>query len=357
MRWVLMAMCVGCLALAPAGAAAVYTETFDNGLVEWKGFEGQPDVTTQEAVAKHGGALQVKYGLGKGMTSFGTPVGTPPAGARSIRFQLRATHELALLVALGKQNGSMYASLLHVRPNVWQDCQLSLQRFRVTKEHPDTDGHLLPEQITMMGFADVTAGMFGKLRTPGERTIWLDDLTLDSDEAPTAYTRTGQPPLTLDTFEHDWLPWLALESEQQYDTAAGTLAWKYAGAAPQPGQFCALLGGLGQLPGTGLTHLVVTLKSQRALQLAIVLQEEERGPLKECRYVKLLEVAATDDFRTIAVPLSELKLDTSNNGQDPTGKLDLTRVAALFFADVGVLGGQAPGPNTVWFKELQLIGE
>jgi hypothetical protein len=343
-------------------AEAVLQQTFDDGAGEWQAFTADTataPLTTETQGAHQGGALVCRYNLKNGgFYGFGTMIGQPLVGAHSLRLWLKTNQESILAIAIQEADESRYMSMLHTEANVWQDVQVSLQRFRLSDDTTDENGKLDLNQVAAIGMVDL-AGFLGPLVGAGAdapRELWLDDFSVDTEDAANRYTPDGHLPYMLDSFEAGYLNWFSMMGKVTRDEQAGSLVWTYPGQQPE-GRFCALLGFVGPLPKSGATHILLTLKSQHAVTLAIVLQEEKRGvDQDESRYATTLEVPASDTATTFAVPLDDLQLDTNNNGSDENGHLDLDQVSSIIIGDLGVIGGGTPDGNTLQIDEIELIG-
>ncbi len=346
----------GLLLVSIAGGLAakpLCVENFDEGVGTWKVFTGEARLGTQDKVVKSGLALEVSFTPGNPPGLFGSPLAAPPAGARAVHLQLQAQRDTVVGVLLNETSGASYAAVVRCPAGVWQEVAISFDRFRLTKETKDPDGRLSADQIAVVAIMDISRMVPGA-QPAAAQTLWVDDFWFETDDVPNAYSTNGKLPFLLDSFEAGYVSWVPVAGQLTHLPAKGLLGWRYAGTKPQPGSFPAMLSPLGPLPAKGAEHLLLTLRSERPAQLALALQEEARDGALEYRYYKTFEVPRSDDLRTVALPLREFALDTSNNPPDPKRPLALERVALLLMADFEVLMGQEPGANTVWLKEIQL---
>ncbi|MCC7492941.1 MAG: hypothetical protein IT204_11355 [Fimbriimonadaceae bacterium] len=359
MRYLVLAWFGGLWAVG-CPAAAVYLERFENGVAGWQSVPEGGDLTVQREVAKEGSALQYSYQLAGEPPIVVGPVSSPPLNARSLRLQLRTSARAALAVALNEQDGSSWVSIVQSRANVWQALDIGLDRLQLSKDSRDENGKLDIAQVAHLVVIDATGlvGLLGDQTADAVRTrsLWLDDVSLETAESPTQYSATGKLPFLLDNFETDLLSWFALNGEVEPDPAKGRLLWTYTGGKPKPGQITAILGTVGPLPATGATHLVLTLQSERAMKLIVVLQEQARDGRDESRYLMLVDVPFQRTAQSLALDLTEFKLETDNGGKDENGKLDLDQIETLILADLEALAGQEPGLNSVSIEELEVIG-
>lgn len=339
-----------------ARSAALLTDDFDLGFTTWVGISPETTVTCQDEQAHQGMALACAYTIGQPNQPGGcvTPVTVSLAGARAIRMWLRTSVRTALVVVLAERDESRYQTILLSPPDTWRDVHLSLDRFRLADDTTDENGRLDLDQIGHIGIADVGFALPGLPADKGRRTIYLDDFEVLDDDAPSAYSADGQLPYMLENFAAGNLSWIALAGETRDDGPQPGLVWEYPGEA-QPGTFTALLTPLGPLPRQGATHLLLTLASQRAMKLVVVLQEEKRpaANLDESRYVTVLDIPGGGQETTYAIELAKLTL--ADDTPDENGRLDVDQVSALILADAEVIFGGAT-PNTVTIREVELVG-
>ncbi|MBI5830805.1 MAG: hypothetical protein HZB16_00655 [Armatimonadetes bacterium] len=355
MRW---QQALGCVAMmATAGSAApLVSYSFENGLATWDKVGNGAPLAVQTKVAHEGSALEAKYTIDAQNPVGGAGVLVAPrlAEAKSIKFRLRTSAPVVIAVAFKENDGSQYQSLLTSPADTWSDADLSLDRFRLAPNTKDENGMLDLDQVNWVGVMDVTKVM-PQIKVPdGERTLWLDDLSIDSERALTAYSPDGQLPFVLDNFAGGFVPWVAFDGALSLDKQDGALIWQYQGDKPE-GTSNYIFSVLGPLPAKGPTHLLVTLSATRATQLFIVLQEEAREGRDQSRYSTVIGVPASPEFKTYTLPLKEFRLVTGDNGADDNNRLDLDQVGQLVIGDLEVLNGQQPGSNKVFIDEIQLF--
>ncbi len=343
------------LAAGSARPAALWSESFDNGLGTWQTFPGGGELTVQKEVAQHGAALQLRYQVTGKFLAVGTPLATA-AGARTLRFHLRTRPAAVVFVTVSEQDGSGYGTFIDSPDDVWQEVELGLDRLRLNEDSTDENARLDTEQLGSFGVADISK-LIG--RTPaaaGDHYLWLDEVQLATDEAANAYSPDGHLPFMLDRFDAGPLSWLAMSGTLRIDAEAGHLVWDYDGEKPNNQSFCAILGTVGPLPAKGATHLLVTLQSLRPAKLAVAFQEQKRGDRDQSRWYFVIDLPAGTAPQTVAVPLNDLQLDTNNGAGDENLVLDLDQVDTILIGDGEVITNQRPGPNTVRIDELELIG-
>lgn len=355
MRWQRALGCVAVMATS-VSAAPLVSYSFENGLATWDKVGSGSPLAVQTKVAHEGSALEAVYTIDAQNPVGGAGVLVAPrlATAKSVRFRLRSTAGVAVAVAFKENDGSQYQSLLTSPADTWSEVDLSIDRFRLAPHTKDENIMLDLDQVNWVGVMDVSKVM-PQIKVPdGERTLWIDDFSIDSDPALSAYSPDGQLPFVLDNFAGGFVPWLAFDGAVSLDKQDGALVWQYQGDKPE-GTSNYIFSVLGPIPPKGPTHVLVTLSATRATQLFIVLQEEAREGRDESRYSTVIGVPASPEFKTYTLPLKEFRLVTGDNGADDNGRLDLDQVGSLVIGDLEVLNGQQPGPNKVFVDEIQLF--
>jgi hypothetical protein len=189
----------------------------------------------------------------------------------------------------------------------------------------------------------------------GPRTLWLDEFSIEGDLPASAYSPDGKLPFVLDNFSENFIGWVAYDGALARDDREGAMVWQYSGDKPEATSNF-IVANLGPLPAKGATHLLVTIASQRAAQLFVVLKEEARDGRDESRYAGVISVPASPDFKTYTIAIKDLRLDTAEGAGDENGKLDLDQVDAIVIGDLEVMSGLQPGGNKVFLDEIQLFG-
>lgn len=351
-----------CLLLTAAASPAepLYQDDFDTAPLRWNSYRPDATVIAQNDTAKAGAALETTYELllKRQIHAVGTGFDVSLAGARRVCLSLRSSQPGVFLVALGESDGSRYDSMISSPGGVWLDLQISLDRFKLADDSDDENGQLDAAQLNTLGVGDLSAMLTGGGKTdPGSRTFWLDNVSIDTDEALNAYSFNGALPYILDDFNAGYLGWITVGGETTLDTQQHQLVWNYTGEKPDGG-FSALVAPLGALPKQGATHLLLTLGSDRPMQLVVVLQESKREAkqLDESRYLSIVSIPGGTQAGTYAVKLSELTLSTDDGGSDENGKLDLDQVGTLILADLDVIIGNG-APNTLRVDSVELAGQ
>jgi hypothetical protein len=313
-------------------------------------------LTVQTKMAHEGNALECVYTVDKQAPVAGVGVLVAPrlGEAKSVRFWLRTTKMAVISVALKETDGSQYQTLLTSPADAWSEVDLGVDRFRLAPGNKDENSTLDLEQVNWLGVMDITKVMPGLKSADGERTLWLDDFSVDSDPSVSAYSPDGKLPFILDNFSGNFVPYVAFDGTLTHDKQDGALVWQYTGDKPE-GAMNFIFATLGPLPAKGPTHLLITLSATRATQLFVVMQEEAREGRDESRYSTVIGVPASPDFKTYTVPLKDMTLVTADGGTDENGRLDVDQVSALVIGDLEVLNGQQPGPNKIFIDEVQLF--
>lgn len=346
-----LASVLAVLASCGAQARTLWECTFDGGNDGWMTAANQAPAETQGAVAKEGGALALSYTAGTEMTGLAAPLPVVINGARSVKFWLRTSHDGLYALVLGEEGEFTWLSLVPCTAGAWREFEVSLDRFRPDDQKPDPNGQLDPGLVRFVAIFDASA--FLGQAAAGQRQIWLDSFQIADDEAANAYSFDQALPYLLDDFQATYHSWLALCGKLEHDPDEGLLTWRYDATLPQ-GAMPGIATALGQLPKSA-THLYLTLRSERAMNLAIVLQEGKRGGLDESNYVALKQLRA-GQFETLEIELSALQLD-ADNSSDENGRFDLDQIGMLLLMDVDLIAGQAAQANVLTIDELELVDE
>lgn len=352
------------LTLSGAPATVLYQDDFDTQPLTWQSYRPDAQVVAETDTAKSGAALETTYELvlQKQIHAVGTSLNATLAGARRVCLSLRSSRQGLFIVALSENDGSRYDTLVNNPGGKWLDLQLSLDRFKLADDSDDENDQLDADQVNSLGVGDLSAMLtamlsIGDKPEPGDRTFWLDDVVIDTDEALTAYSFNGALPFILDDFNAGFLSWIPAHGDVSLDEAGHQLVWTYTGVKPASG-FPAIVSPLGRLPREGATHLLLTLQSERAMKLLVVLQEARREKRKqdESNYFTVVDIPGGNQVGTYALKLSDLTLSTDDGGSDENDKLDLDQVGALILADLEVMMGTG-APNTLRLDSVELAGQ
>lgn len=348
-RW--MVPVLGLLAVLPVTGAVLWGESFDNDAANWvRSGDQQPasvDAETKVVGSALVGRYRIEGGQPQGLVS---PVGVSLAGARAFRFQLRTSAETVLILVAGTPQGGFIA-VLPSKAGAWQPVEMSLDRFRPADDVADTSLRLEAGQIQFVGVFDAS-GFLGTADA-NERSLWIDEWQVVDEESANAYSFDGRLPFLLDDFQADLCTWIPFAGAVEHDPEEGVLTWSYP-AEPGPVPVAGVMTPLGHLPEQA-SHLYLTLRVERATQLAVVLTESKGPDRDESNYVHLVNLAP-GEFQTIIIPLSELILDAEHSS-DENGRFDLDQVGMLLLADIEVAAGGAPGANTIVIDEVELVDE
>jgi hypothetical protein len=356
-RWVMAGLCAA-LAALPARAKVLYSETFDNGTGGWaNGDQDGEAPTTSNAEAHAGAALVSHYQVGTGVPPHLLVLPSPPSltGARAVRLWVRTAEPTLLAVFLAQQNGARYISVTATAARTWQHFEISIDRFRLSEDTADPAGHLDLSTIAALAIVDMSGVFPGARRAARQTTLWLDDIQIDDEEAPTAYSANHKLPFVLDSFDTDLVSWIPVAGSVVHDTKAGEMLWRYPPEKPE-NSFAAMICFVGTLPAQGARHLVLTLRSARQRHLAIILQEVKHGGQPERWYLHPTDVPAGGKAVTLTLALSDFQLDHNKNPND-NKPLELQYVGNVIVGDIDVMSGTADGDNTLALSELLLSAD
>jgi hypothetical protein len=343
-------------ALRPAAAVNVlYRESFDNGTGGWTNANPNgPAPTFSNLIAHQGSALECWYDLPDAAHPFILAKPEPPslAGARSLRFWLRTSQPAIIVVHLSKANGAGYETAVFTAAATWQHVELSLDRFRLSQDSDDPDGHLDPAQIVHIALIDASRVIPLPTNDVVHRGLWLDEFQVDDQDCLTAYSTKGQLPFILENFQEDALSWTVGWGRLEHDLKAGEIVWHCPKDKPATG-FPGLLGLLGQLPSKGPRSLIVTLQCSQTRKLAFLLQQQKRHNQPELNYHLIKDVTASERPTSFVLSLS----DFAQNDNDPVQPLDLSKVSLFIVLDIDAAQGKADADNDLRLSELVLTSK
>jgi hypothetical protein len=340
--------------------------TFDDGPGGWTSLDpsARVSVTTDGNVVRETGnpCLELAYTPRSGaLTGAVVPMAGGVAGARTLRFHIRASDAAWGVAVLAEGDGSTYLSCFTLLPNAWQEIALRFSEFQLMDNTQDENGRLDPEQVAGAGVGDIIAMLDAVATTLpflvapqlGPRMLWIDDVRLEAQEVPPRWTETvadGLRSLRLDSFESAPLQWLVLAGsgvEVTYDqerAADGELSLRLACALPE-GKTFALLTTPGDAPLGGLRRLRMAVGSMMPVALLVELKERD-----DSKYHAVVHVEGGGQLQGVEVPRTDFSL--ADDSTDENGHLDLEELKEILIADVSLVAGTAAPTNTLWLDDF-----
>lgn len=353
-RWLIPLAIV--LAAAATPAAPLLVERFENGTGVWEahGCDGGPVSDGQHAA--DGLALRIDYTATPGFHAAALQLQQSLVGARTLRFWIYTKERAMLLAVVQEENDATYAAMISCPAGEGQQVELGLDRLMLWADSKDDNDRLDLDRVNLLAIADMSGELKGVLDGPGARAMWLDDFQVLTDPPSNVYSRDGELPFRLADEASPLWTWLPLVGELSRAEGHG-VSWSYDGTPSSPTFHGINAIGLmlGALPAAGATHLLLTIASERAARLAVVLQESASPAAgrNESRYIKPQQIQGGGQPLTVALALSDFVMDT--DAGDENQKLDLDQVHLLLLADAETGQGTIALPNVLRVEAVELV--
>jgi hypothetical protein len=355
-------------------AAPLQQWDFAQGVGGWITLDQQATLsqTTDPANVHAGtGALQFQYTLpenpqpGAAPSGVLVPLPQPVPQLASVSFALKTSVAANMAVVLAEKNGATYLAPFYSPGHTWQQVQVGLGDFvAVNDGHTplDPDGKLHPDQISGLGVVDASAFIAAMTRglpfgtqLSGKRTLWLDDVQLSATPPP-AEVVTPPPDAGAVILDGcDRLPMrflvlggrgvdVSLDNGDQGDPGAYRVAYTLPGAA-----IFGLLRPVVAGVFTGTSALHVTVQSDRAMQLAIGVQEP--GNLN---FVWTTPLDAGEGWNELSPPWDSFQEQGGPGGGGGAGdKVDPALVTGIGIVDLSAMADPSRDlPTTLWIDNL-----
>jgi hypothetical protein len=270
----------------------------------------------------------------------------PQPNARSLRFSLKTTEPTNLTYSVREVDGSEYQSFCYVPGAAWQQMALNLDEFVLAQGSDDENGQIDPDQINSLVVGDL-ANMPGEVgealgQKMGQQMLWLDDVKLSPDPAPSRAGAAGLAGLVLDTFDAPQVNCLAIGGAELSPTPAGLQATYSLGA----GRWVGLVTGAGHLDLAGAASVKMRVRAPQATSIVLVLEERDGT-----KYETRLELAGGQQWDDLTFPIANFILD--DDSQDENGALDLPQVrVAIVLADMLTSGVDVLGKGSLVIDEI-----
>jgi len=348
---------VAALTWTAAPAAPLLVERFDQGTGVWEAHGCDGGAVSDGKYAANGLALRIDYTATPGFHAAALQLQQSLVGAQTMKFWVRTQARAMLLAVIQEDNDAAYAAMLHCPAGEPQQVELGLDRFMLWGDSKDDNDQLDLDRVKLVGLADMSGELRGVLDDPGPRSLWLDDFELVTEPPVNVYSQDGDLPYRLADEESPVWCWLPLVGEVVQSPAQG-ITWSYDGAPSSPTFHGINAMGLliGNLPARGATHLLVTVASERAATMVVVLQESASPSAgrDESRYVQPLQLAGGGQATTAALALTDFVMDTDQG--DENQRLDLDQVHLLLIADAESGQGKTALPNALRVEAVELAG-
>lgn len=283
------------------------------------------------------------------------PVTADASALQSVSLAVRTSSSTPLVIALNEEDKSSYLACVWSAGDQWHQVELALSDFHLSNDSSDENGRLDTEQINVIAIAD--AGMLVRMLTekglpftappPGDMTIMLDDVRLDSSTPQAGTTTPDQKWVVIDLCDRPTLQWLPLGGEDvTLVSQAGDDGGRYlqVGYAAMPGTTFALLRsvGLGSLEGCN----ALSLQMRGYFDGEVVIALEQPGSV---RFSATVQVQAGDQWQQIEIPFARFEPDRESGA---TGTVDPSSIRQVAIADIRALTDQLVSTNTWDIRNL-----
>ena len=281
----------------------------------------------------------------------------PQPAARSIRFSLKTMEPTNMEYGVIEADGSTYQGLCYVPGGAWQQIALDLSELVLAQDSEDENGQLDVDQINEVFVGDLAnlPGEVGEAlgQKMGQQTLWLDDVKLSPDIAPSRAGAAGPGGLILDSFDGPQANCLAIGgAELDLAPAAagqpGALQVTYSLGA---GRWIGFVTGVGHLNLAGVTGLKMRMRAPQGTSLVLVLEERDGT-----KYETRLELAGGEQWEDLTFPIQNFILD--DDSEDENGLLDLPQMRVMIvLADMLTSGVDALGKGSLVVDEIAFTAQ
>lgn len=281
----------------------------------------------------------------------------PQPAARSIRFSLKTMEPTNMEYGVTEADGSTYQGLCYVPGGAWQQIALDLSELILAQDSEDENGQLDVDQINEVFVGDLAnlPGEVGEAlgQKIGQQTLWLDDVKLSPDMAPSRGGAAGPGRLIVDSFDGPQANCLAIGgAELDLAPAAagqpGALQVTYSLGA---GRWIGFVTGVGHLNLAGETGLKMRMRAPQATSLVLVLEERDGT-----KYETRLELAGGEQWEDLTFPVQNFILD--DDSEDENGLLDLPQMRVMIvLADMLTSGVDALGKGSLVVDEIAFTAQ
>lgn len=351
------------LAQTPAPPSPILHNTFEDDTNGWQAMGASAKLTRTQDTAnvKEGkSALQFDYTIAKdeiNLLFLPTPNGAL-AKMKSLKFWVKTSHAVPLVVALQEKDGGRYLATFTTPVDQWQRVELNPADFTLSigpNEPKDPDNRLDLDQVEGIGLVDMGQFVFAgseevaklfNVQT-GAHRLYLDDFVVSAEELPDA-TETVKDEFLLDKFTRPQLGWIVV-GEAFANVAKGkpmegsSLQADYRQA---PGKLIGLVRPVatGKLAGKG--QLIFTAASTKSAHLIVQVEEYGGG-----KYNTTITVPGNTERKEFRLAFVDFK--AADDSKDSNNKLDLDQVHQILIIDASGLLDRADQDNTLWINGIR----
>ena len=356
----LVAMEPTALAAQPSGARSCSASALDSTASGWVSMD--PEAAVERSKDE---GLSFRYRVRSGAVNLLARGDLDLRGCESLSFRVRSSHAGGLAFGVIEADESRYVSVTRVDAERAVEVRLNLDELQLAEDSKDEDGRLDPGPGMSLFFLDVAA--FGQELDPvvrGERTLWLDGVTLSARRTPEAGRRPGKEAgtLVLDTFDTGlvrWMPVTATFEPPRFSLYPEGVALALApapGASPgkvleahytqQPMSAFALMRDVAGLDLGRAGRIVFRARTERPATFLVALEERAGA-----RYERIFELGP-GRWQQVELALDGFRL--ADDSRDANGRLDLDSLKLLSVVAVQLEPGGAAA-NTLSLDDPGLV--
>ncbi|MGD8238479.1 MAG: hypothetical protein PVH68_08015 [Armatimonadota bacterium] len=275
----------------------------------------------------------------------------PQPNALSLRFSLKTTQPTNLVYGVAEADGSEYQSFCSVPAGAWQQIALDLGELVLAQNSEDENVQLDADQINQVIIGDL-ANLEGEVgealgQKIGQQTLWLDNVKLSPDPAPSRAGGGVPGERVLDVFDRPQVDCLAIGgAELSAGPAAGRKGALQATYSLGAGRWVGFVTAAGHLDLAGATNVRLRLRAPQATSIVVVLEERDLT-----KYETRLELAGGEQWEDLVFPIANFILD--DDSQDENGALDLPQVRVMILlCDMLTSGVDVLGKGVIAVDEI-----
>ena len=352
------------LAQAPAPSTPLLKQTFADGEEGWTvlGPNASIAVTKNPSDTYQGKpALKFTYGVAKGEVNAAIcPVmGQDLAAAKSVRLWARASHATTLGLVMQESGGGRFMYPFTVPKDKWVQVEAAPGDFVLMdgKDDPkDANGKLDMDKLEAFAVADVAEMLvqFGDDAVrflgiqPGQRTVYLSEITLLRDPLPPSQELTGNV-MIIDSFARSLPSWIAIGGVYLSVVADKPLKGRALQAeyhvSPQT------IAGLMRVVPKGklaeARYLTFEAAASKPTKLMVQVEDQESGG----KFRTMVDLKGGSEPETISLKFADFT--PTEDSKVTTGKPDLSKVGQLLIADPTGMFGGADQDITLWIGKIR----
>jgi len=321
-------------------------------------------INRDAAFVKNGNAaLRFDYTIARnGFQAMLMPVVGGLADMKSLKFWIRTDHTTPMAVALQEgEAGARYVAVFTSPKDKWQQVELAPENFQFMDDEnspKDANNKLDLDQVMFLAVGDFGQFLAMMAQGPlagvvnvqmGAHALHIDDFTIGTQPLTMPAMEAGE--VAIDPFAHPQLAWFSIGDARLERVE------KAAGDKPMPGmqidyrqvpnKFVAVMGRISKGKLRGMGSLKMQVSSERAVTLAVQLEEAGGG-----KYFATVDVKAGAEPQSVELGFDNFQ--ASPDSKDQNKQLNPEQVQQILFVDTAVFLGQADNKtNVLWIGNLR----